>query len=67
MQVKRTVLKHHSDIALAEPKAVDHPLSDDDVTSSYVLQSGDHSKRRRFAAAKWADEHSELVVLDPRD
>src|SRR5258707_14433774 len=37
-------------------------VADEDLPLRHVLEAGDHPKKRRLPAARWADEHHELTV-----
>ena len=62
--VERVVLEHHRDVAVLGRQVVDHALADRDGAGADLLEPGDHAQRRRLAAARWPDQHHELLVLD---
>ena len=47
-----------------ERHVVDDAVADHDAALADVLEPGEHAQRRRLAAARRADEHHELAVLD---
>ena len=57
-------LEHHAEPAVARLEIVDHAAVDADLARGRVLEAGDHAQRRGLAAARGADEHHELAVLD---
>src|SRR5450756_362167 len=65
VRVERVVLEHHGDVALLRRHLVDHAPADLDLAARYLLQAGDHAQQRGLAAARRADQHAELSVLDP--
>ena len=64
VRVERVVLEHHGDVAVFGRHVVDHVAADQDLAVGDVLEPGDHPERRRLAAARWPDQHHELVVGD---
>src|ERR1019366_6521514 len=64
MRVERVILEHHGDVALLRRHLVDHAPADLDLAARYFLQAGDHAQQRGLAAARRADQHAELAVLD---
>ena len=64
VRIERVVLEHHGDVALFRRQIVDHPVADADFARGDVLKAGDHPQQRRFAAARWADQHDELAIAD---
>ncbi len=64
MRIKRIVLEHHGDGALAGRQVVDALVSDEDFTAGDFLQPRHHAQRGGFGAAGRADEDHELAVLD---
>ncbi len=64
VRIERVVLEHHGDVALFRRHVVDHALANHDVASGYLLQPGDHAKKRRLPAARRADENDEFAVGD---
>jgi hypothetical protein len=63
VRVERVFLEHHGDVAAARRDVVDHLAADRDLARCNLLEPGDHPQCRRFAAARRADEHDELLVL----
>jgi hypothetical protein len=64
VRVQRVVLEHHRDVALAGWHVVDHPLTDRQGAVADLLEAGDHAQRGGLAAARRADQHHELAVVD---
>ena len=64
VRVERVVLEHHRDVAILRRHVVDDIRSDQDLAARDVLEAGDHAQRRGLAAARRADQHHELLVLD---
>ena len=64
VRVERVVLEHHRDVALLRRDVVDHAAADRDLAVGDLLQPGDHAQQRRLAAARRADQHAELAVVD---
>src|SRR5205807_7307147 len=54
----------HGDVAVFGGDVVHHPVADEDPTLADLLESGEHAKRGRFAAARRTDQDHELLVLD---
>ena len=52
-------LEHHSRIPLLGRQSGDIPVSKTDHARIRSLESGDHSKQRRLAAARWSEEEEE--------
>src|SRR5271166_976584 len=64
MRVERVVLEDHGDVAVARRHIVDHSPADADLALGDRLKAGNHSKQRRFAASRRADEHHKLAAVD---
>ena len=64
MRIERIGLEHHRDFALGGRERVDEPVADENVAGGRRVEPGDHPQKRRFAAARGADQHDELAVLD---
>ena len=64
VRIERVVLEHHRDVALLRRHVVDDAVADADLAAGDLLQPGDHAQQRRLAAARGADQHAELAVLD---
>src|SRR5581483_11087287 len=64
VRVERVALEDHRDVAALRREPVDHPLPDPHDAVADLLEAGDHTERRRLAAAGRPDEHHELAVLD---
>ena len=63
-RVERVVLKHHRDVPVLRVQVVDDAAVDRHLAGRDLLEAGDHPEQRRLAAARGADEHDELTVLD---
>src|SRR5205085_12317667 len=57
-------LEDHRDVAVARRDVVDDAVADAQNALRDLLQTRDHSQRRRLAAARRPDEHHELAVDD---
>ncbi len=64
VRVERVALEHHRDVALLRREVVDDTVADGERPARDRLQPGDHPQQRALAAARRADEHEELPVLD---
>ena len=64
MRVKRVVLEHHRDAALARNQIVDHLIADADFTACDRFQPCNHAQRCGLGAAGRADQHHEFAFLD---
>src|SRR5262249_19167110 len=64
VRIERVVLEHHGDIAVHRRQSVDHLAVDRNVGGADDLEPGDHSKRRRLAAARGSDEYDKLLVAN---
>ena len=64
VRVERVALEHHRDVAVARRHVVHDAVADHDAALADVLEPREHAQRRRLAAARRADEHHELAVLD---
>jgi hypothetical protein len=64
VRVERVVLEHHGDVAVLGRHVVDHAVADGDLAAGDLLEPGDHAQQRGLAAARRADQHDELAVLD---
>jgi hypothetical protein len=63
-RIERVGLEHHGDVAVLGRYGVDHPVADLDSAAVWLLQPGDHVQQRGLAAARRAQQHGELAVLD---
>ena len=45
-------------------EVVHAPAGDDDIACRRLLEAGDHAKRRRLAAAGWAEQADDLAGGD---
>ena len=64
VRVERVVLEHHRDVPVLRREVVHDAIADRHRPVGDVLEPRDHPQRRRLAAARRADEHEELAVLD---
>ncbi len=64
VRIKRIILEHHRDIPVLGRHIIDQLVPDINFTVGDLLQTRDHTKRRRFATARGADKHDELAALD---
>ena len=64
VRIKRVILEHHGDVALARRQPVHHPLADADLSVADAFQPGQHAQGRRLAAAGRPDQHDEFPVGD---
>jgi len=64
VRVERIRLEHHRESALRRRDVVHARIADEDVAFGNALESADHSKQRRLAAARRAYEHDELAITD---
>ena len=62
--VQRVVLEHHRDVAVLGLHVGHHPVADGDLAVGDLVEPGDHAQDRGLAAARRADQHHELAVLD---
>ena len=64
VRVQGVVLEHHGDVPVLGLDVVDDLVADLQLAAADRLQPGDHPQRRRLPAARRADHHDELAVLD---
>ncbi len=64
VRIERVALEHHGDVAVARGHVVDDAVADHDAALADVLETREHAQRGRLPAARRADEHHELAVLD---
>jgi hypothetical protein len=64
VRVERVVLEHHRDVPVLRRHVVDQLIADVDLARSGFLETGDHPQSRGLAAARGADQHDELAVVD---
>ena len=64
MRVQSIVLEHHRDVSVFRGHVVHSLVFDEQLAVGNLLQTCDHTQRRRFAAAGRTDEDDELFVLD---
>ena len=62
--VQSVVLEHHRDVTVTGSEPGDLAVADPDLAVADLLESGEHAKQRRLAAAGRADEHHELTARD---
>ncbi|TPW03287.1 MAG: phenol hydroxylase, partial [bacterium] len=61
--IERVGLEDHGDVPVFRRHVVDHPSADPDGAARDYLQAGHHAQERRLAAARWADQHDEFLVV----
>jgi hypothetical protein len=64
VRIERVVLEDHRDVAVLRRDVVDLLAVDEDGALADVFEAGDHPQRGGLAAAGWADQHHEFLVLD---
>ena len=64
MGIKGVVLENHGNIAVFGSNAIDDPIANGNITFGQFLQARYHTQAGTLAAARWADQHQELFVLD---
>ena len=64
MRVERVALEHHRDVAVLGLDVVDDPVADPDRALGRILEPGDHAQRGGLPAARRAEQHEELAVVD---
>ena len=64
MRIKRVILEHHCDVPVLRRHIVDQLVADIDLAGGGFLETGDHPQGRGLAAARRADQHDELAVVD---
>ena len=64
VRVERVVLEHERDVAILRGHVVHARAIDGEVAFADLLEARDHAQRGALAAARGADEHAELAVLD---
>ena len=64
VRVQGVILEDHRDVAIFGRNVVDELGVDIKLAFGDVLETRDHSKRSRLAAARGADEDHELLVID---
>ena len=64
VRIQRVVLEHHRDIAILRRHVVDQLIADIQLAFGNFLQTGDHTKSRRFTAAGRANQNKEFLVFD---
>jgi hypothetical protein len=62
--VERVALEDHRDVPAGRIDVVHHLVADGQLAVGNVLQAGDHPQGRGLAAARRAEEHHELAVVD---
>jgi hypothetical protein len=62
--VQGVVLEDHGDVAVLGLGVGDDTVADGDLAVGDLVQAGDHAENRRLAAARRADQHHELAVVD---
>ena len=64
VRVERVILEDHSNVAILGGHIVDDRPIYRNLAGGDFLEPGDHPQRRRFAAARRADEYHEFFILD---
>ena len=64
VRVERVGLEHHGDVAVGRAHADHRAALDRDLAGGDLLQPRDHVEQRGLAAARGADQHQELALLD---
>ena len=64
VRVQRIELEHERGVALLRRQLVDAPPADADLARVDALQPGERAQGGRLAAARRAEQHDELAVLD---
>ena len=64
MRVQRVVLEDHRDVAVLRLYVVHQFVVDIQLAAGDLLQTGDHSQRRRFTAAGGTDKNDKFLILD---
>src|SRR5438874_13593015 len=64
MRVERIVLEHHCDVPVLWRNVVDQLVADIYLARGGFLETGDHPQGRGLAAARRADQHDKLAVVD---
>ena len=64
MRVERIGLEDHGHVAIAAGHMLDFAISDQDATGGDILETGDHSQRRRLAATRWPEKNNEFSGFD---
>ena len=62
MRVERVALEDHRDVTVLGLNVVYELAVDVELAARNLFQAGNHAQRRRFAAARRANEHHELAV-----
>jgi len=57
-------LKYHRHIAVTRIDTVYHFIADDDLTLGRLFQTSDHPHGRGLTAARRAQQHQKLLILD---
>jgi hypothetical protein len=64
VRIEREELEHEGDVARRRALEGDVLAAQQDLAGGRQLQPGDHAQRRGLAAARRAEQHEELAVLD---
>ena len=64
MRIERVALEDHGNVAIFRRHVVHHPVADVDIALAQLFQSRDEPQRGALAAARGADEHQELPIID---
>ena len=64
VRVEREELEDEGDVALAGMRPGHVAVVEQDAPAGDRLQTGDHAQRGRLAAARRAEQHNELAIVD---
>ena len=64
MGVESIILEDHRDVTLLWCHIIHASIADIDVALTRLFQPCNHTQAGTLAAARWADQHQELFVLD---
>ena len=64
MRVKRIILKHHGNVAVARCDFIDRLVANQNFTRGDIFQTRQHAQRGALATAGRADKNDELAITD---
>ena len=64
VRIERVALEDHRNVAVFGRDVVDAAVTDVQVTTADLFESGDHAQCGALAAARRTDQHQELLVAD---
>ncbi len=64
MRIQRVVLEHHRHVAVRRLELIDAAIADPDLAGVQRLETREHAKQRRLAAARRPEKHETLSRLD---